>query len=123
MPRLDNSPLLHTPSHTHNHTYIDPITEDPNLPDPTLDSTDHNHSHEYEADHRSLILEEALKLVPEHGWSGYVLSEGAKALGLSGVIEEGELFPRGPGELVDYFEQQCNQSLNEYMEKVANEEQ
>ena len=105
------------------HTHTDPITEDPHLPDPTQDSQDHSHSYEHESDHHSLILEEALKLVPEHGWTGYVLSEGARALGLSGAEEEREMFPRGPAELVDYFEQKCNQSLNGYMEKLANEDQ
>lgn len=73
-------------------------------------------------DHRTQILNEALKLVSEHGWSGAVLSEATKSLGLSGVVEEVEMFPRGPGNLVDHFEQQCNQRLNEIMEKLANED-
>ena len=123
----------------HSHTVIDPITEDPPLPDPTSDAQDHqsspdndgSHYEQHETDnHRSLILEEALKLVPEHGWTGYVLSEGARALGMSSTVGEGEeeeeggeMFPRGPAELVDYFEQKCNQSLNGYMEILANEDQ
>ena len=73
-------------------------------------------------DNRTQILNEALKLVPEYGWSGAALSEAAASLGLSGVMEEGEMFPRGPGNLVDHFEQQCNQSLNEIMERLANED-
>ena len=92
------------------HVHTDPITDDPPLPDPSLDDSEHHSGEEgyvYEEEHtndRNLILEEALKLVPEHGWSVSVLSEGAKALGLGNVEEEGEMFPRGPGELVDYFE-------------------
>ena len=86
------------------------------FPDPSLDSPDPDFD-----DHRTQILNEALKLVSEYGWSGGVLSEAAKSLGLSGVMEEGELFPRGPGNLVDHFEQQCNQKLNQIMEKLANE--
>ena len=122
---LINFFLSQTHTHTHTHTHTDPITEDPHLPDPTSDTQDQSHGYEqYEPDdRRSLILEEALKLVPEHGWTGYVLSEGARALGLSGAAEEGEMFPRGPAELVDYFEQKCNQCLNGYMEKLANEDQ
>jgi ubiquinone biosynthesis protein COQ9 len=115
--------------HALTHTVTDPITEDPYLPDPTSDSQDHqSHEQRDTNDHRSLIFEEALKLVPEHGWTDYVLSEGARTLGMSGAVGEegeegGEMFPRGPAELVDYFEQKCNQSLNEYMEKLANEDQ
>ena len=65
-----------------------------------------------------------------------MLTEGARALGMSIAPEEegegeqegegegeGEMFPRGSAELVDYFEQKCNQNLNEYMEKLANEDQ
>ena len=52
-----------------------------------------------------------------------MLSESIKTLGLSGVVDEGEMFPRGPGNLVDHFEQMCNQSLNEIMETLANEDQ
>ena len=115
-------------NHIYTHVLVDPITDDPPLPDPSLDSEHHSgeEGFEYKEQHtndRSLILEEALKLVPEHGWSVSLLSEGAKVLGLSGVEEEGEMFPRGSGELVDYFEQKCNQSLNNYMEKLANEDQ
>lgn len=87
------------------------------FPDPSLDSTDPDLD-----DHRAQILNEALKLVSEHGWSGAVLSEAAKSLGLSVVMEEVEMFPRGPGNLVDHFEQQCNQRLNEIMEKLVNED-
>lgn len=126
--------LISTLIHTHTHAVADPITEDPPLPDPTSDAQDHQSSHDndggyYEQqetdDHRSLIFEEALKLVPEHGWTGYVLSEGARVLGMSGTVGEdgGEMFPRGPAELVDYFEQKCNQSLNGYLEILANEDQ
>lgn len=70
--------------------------------------TDHTHQ---SATH---ILEASLPFVPELGWSVAAISEGAKSLGLVGGDEK---FPRGGGELVDYFEQQCNQKLVAFMEE------
>lgn len=71
--------------------------------------------HETELDNRAVILKACLYLVREGGWSAEVLAEGAKEAGLEG--EETELFPNGPGDLVNMFEQQCNEKLFRYMEK------
>ncbi len=70
---------------------------------------------ETEEDDRAALLKACLHLVREGGWSAEVLIEGAKEAGLEG--QEAELFPNGPGDLVNMFEQRCNKKLFRYMEK------
>ena len=55
------------------------------------------------------------------GWSEAALVEGAK---IANVVDEaGELmFPRGAGELVNHFEEDCNRELNDIMEKLLQEQ-
>ncbi len=62
------------------------------------------------------VLKACLYLVREGGWSAAVLAEGVKKAGFE-EGEERELFPNGPGDLVNLFEQQCNAKLYRYMEK------
>ncbi|XP_064398290.1 ubiquinone biosynthesis protein COQ9, mitochondrial-like [Halichondria panicea] len=71
---------------------------------------------ETEEDSRVAVLKACLYLVREGGWSAAVLAEGVKKAGFE-EGEERELFPNGPGDLVNLFEQQCNAKLYRYMEK------
>jgi len=64
---------------------------------------------------RSAILQASLQFVPEHGWSPAALTHGAQSLGLPGMAHG--MFPRGGGELVDYFEAKCNADLVEFMQQ------
>lgn len=63
----------------------------------------------------SAILQASLQFVPEHGWSSAALTQGAQSLGLPGMAHG--MFPRGGGELVDYFEAKCNADLVEFMQQ------
>ena len=68
------------------------------------------------------ILDSALEFVPEHGWTDLALQKGAEAQGLSSAIEG--LFPRGPGDLVLHFIEECNGKLAEQLleeSKINNE--
>ena len=68
------------------------------------------------------ILNSALEYVPEHGWTDVALQKGAEAQGLSSAIEG--LFPRGPGDLVLHFIEECNAKLAEQLleeSKINNE--
>ncbi len=67
-------------------------------------------------DNRVAVLRACLRHVRGGGWSASVLAEGVKEAGLQ-EGEERELFPNGPGDLVNMFEQECNKFLYRYMEK------
>ncbi len=54
-----------------------------------------------------------MEYVPEHGWSHEALKRAAEAEGLSSAVED--LFPRGPGDLVLHFIQDCNATLAEHL--------
>lgn len=60
-------------------------------------------------DDKVLLLEASLKFVGDKGWTNAALVSGAKHIGLSPAIIG--LLPRGPAELVEYFEQKCNEEL------------
>ena len=75
---------------------------------------------EPEEDDRRAVLRACLHLVREGGWSREVLAKGAKEAGFEG--EEEEMFPNGPGDLVNLFDQQCNERLYQYMEKQKDPE-
>lgn len=72
---------------------------------------------EVEEDERAAVLRACLHLVREGGWSREVLAKGTKEAGFEG--KEGEMFPNGPGDLVNLFDQQCNERLYQYMEKLS----
>lgn len=68
------------------------------------------------------ILNSALEFVPEHGWTDLAIQKGAEVEGLSSAIEG--LFPRGPGDLVLHFVEECNAKLAEQLleeSKINNE--
>lgn len=69
---------------------------------------------------RHVILSHALKLVPQYGWSLQAIQGGAKAAGLPGVAHG--LFPGGGADLIEYFEDECNQELNEYLREMSTNE-
>ena len=96
-------------THTHTRTESDSEAETSAQASPLL------HSEAEEEDSRKAVLRACLHLVREGGWSREVLAEGAKEAGFEG--EEGEMFPNGPGDLVNLFEQQCNERLYQFMEK------
>lgn len=64
---------------------------------------------------RTSILEASLRFVPELGWGAAALAEGAREVGFPG--SEGDLLPRGAGELVDHFDTGCNKKLVEFMKQ------
>jgi len=61
------------------------------------------------------ILETSLPYVHELGWSVEAIAKGGKDCGYSGAITG--LFPRGAGNLVDFFDKKCNESLVKQMQK------
>ncbi|KAF0294896.1 Ubiquinone biosynthesis protein COQ9, mitochondrial [Amphibalanus amphitrite] len=74
-----------------------------------------------ESELRSRVLEAAMTMVPEMGWSTEALAAGAESLGLPDVAHG--LFPRGGAELVDHFYTECNARVAEEMaEKRAAEQ-
>ena len=52
------------------------------------------------------ILDEALLHVPQHGWTTQAIVMGVKAQGLSPSAHG--IFPRGPIELVEHFQEKCH---------------
>ena len=64
-------------------------------------------------DVREKILNAALEHVPEFGWSSKAIEAGAQAIGLSAMAEG--LFPRGAGELVLHFIEDCNVRLADHL--------
>jgi ubiquinone biosynthesis protein COQ9 len=71
-------------------------------------------------DDRAEVLEAALQHVPALGWVPAALLEGARDVGLAHAAED--MFPRGGGELVDYFERQCNSHLFDYLKQRVEQE-
>lgn len=59
------------------------------------------------------ILTSALEYVPEHGWTEEAIQKAAEAEGLSSAVDG--LFPRGAGDLVLHFIEECNGKLAEQM--------
>jgi len=89
--------------------------------DEDLDEEDYYY-YDSEDDMKRQILGSALEFVPEHGWTDLALQKGAEAQGLSSAIEG--LFPRGPGDLVLHFIEECNGKLAEQLleeSKINNE--
>lgn len=62
---------------------------------------------------RENILNAALEHVPELGWSSEAIEAGAQAVGLSAMAEG--LFPRGAGDLVLHFTEDCNVRLADHL--------
>lgn len=68
---------------------------------------------EQDADVRRSILNAALEHVPEFGWSSEAIEAGAQTMGLSAMAEG--MFPRGAGDLVLHFTDDCNVRLADYL--------
>lgn len=64
---------------------------------------------------RKEILAAAMNFVPTLGWTKEAIIKGAESLGYPGVVHG--LFPRGNGELIEYFYTDCTQRLVEWMDK------
>lgn len=77
------------------------------------DDTTFFDTEEHEADTRRSILNAALEHVPEFGWSSEAIEAGAQAMGLSAMAEG--MFPRGAGDLVLHFSEDCNIKLADYL--------
>ena len=71
-------------------------------------------------DVRADILSAALPHVPRHGWSEAALRQGALEVGMTSVPEE--LFPHGAGDLIQHFEQSCQQDLVQYLHDITTQE-
>ena len=80
--------------------------------DEDLDGEDYYY-YDSEDDMKRQILNSALDYVPEHGWTDLAIQKGAEAQGLSSAIEG--LFPRGAGDLVLHFIEECNAKLAEQL--------
>lgn len=76
--------------------------------DEELDEEDY-YFYDSEDDMKRQILASALEFVPEHGWTDLAIQKGAEAEGLSSAVEG--LFPRGAGDLVLHFIEDCNAKL------------
>lgn len=68
---------------------------------------------EQDAEIRKNILDAALQHVPELGWSSEAIEAGAQTIGLSAMAEG--MFPRGAGDLVLHFTEDCNVRLADYL--------
>lgn len=68
---------------------------------------------EQDAEIRKNILDAALQHVPELGWSSDAIEAGAQTIGLSAIAEG--MFPRGAGDLVLHFTEDCNVRLADYL--------
>lgn len=62
---------------------------------------------------RRSILNAALEHVHEFGWSSEAIEAGAQTIGVSAMAEG--MFPRGAGDLVLHFTEDCNVSLADYL--------
>ena len=60
------------------------------------------------------IARASLLFVDKHGWSQEAIHEGVKSLGLSGVAHG--VLSNGGHDLLKYFEQQCNDELEKYLQ-------
>jgi len=65
------------------------------------------------------ILQAALTHVAADGWSKEALVAGCEDLGLDGMAHG--IFTRGPAELIDHYNSECNKQLITYMEQVIAE--
>lgn len=89
------------------------------------EKTNNNESKQFSIDEDQLneleikILEAALDFVNEHGWSKLALSKGAEMVGVASTAQG--MFERGGAELIDYFNNKCNQQLIQFMEKLIAE--
>ena len=68
---------------------------------------------EQDAEVRRSILNAALEHVPDFGWSSEAIEAGAQTIGLSAMAEG--MFPRGAGDLVLHFTEDCNVRLADYL--------
>ena len=66
-----------------------------------------------ETDVQEHILNAALEHVHELGWSSEAIEAGASAVGLSAMAEG--MFPRGAGDLVLHFTENCNVRLADHL--------
>lgn len=59
------------------------------------------------------ILKAALPFVPQYGWTKESIALGAENVGMPGTVHG--LFPRGPVELVEFFNALANKQLTQFM--------
>ena len=72
-------------------------------------------------DNKESILNASLGFVVEHGWSHTALARGATAVGLPAVAHG--MFTRGGIELLEHFEQQCNERLVGFLQSETEQEE
>ncbi len=77
------------------------------------DEASFSDAEEQDADMKRSILNAALEHVPELGWSSEAIEAGAQTMGLSAMAEG--MFPRGAGDLVLHFTDDCNVRLADYL--------
>ncbi|KAL4703285.1 hypothetical protein ACJJTC_015417 [Scirpophaga incertulas] len=75
---------------------------------------------QYEENVKSQILQKALQFVTHSGWTTESLTAGAEAAGYPGITHG--LFPNGGGDLVHYFNVQCNENLVDQMKTWPKED-
>ncbi|XP_044746495.1 ubiquinone biosynthesis protein COQ9, mitochondrial [Coccinella septempunctata] len=76
-------------------------------------------SEDYESDIKSKILREALKFVPEKGWTKDAVTAGAHVAGYPGVVHG--LFPGAGADLVNFFLSDSNKQLVEILKNYQKE--
>lgn len=79
------------------------------------DETKFSNSDEYESEIKTKILREALKFVPEKGWSKDAISAGANVAGYPGIVHG--LFPGAGADLINFFQSDSNKQLVEILKK------
>ncbi|DBA65800.1 hypothetical protein WJX79_001942 [Trebouxia sp. C0005] len=81
--------------------------------------SDDSRQRDQDVDDKELLLESALQYVGEKGWSDAALISGARHIGFSPAAIG--LLPRGPAELVEYFENKCNMELASKLQSCKTE--
>ena len=62
-----------------------------------------------------------MQYVPKTGWSQESIQQAVESFGLPGVAHG--LFKQGPGDLIEFYESNCNRDLVKYMETLLSSEQ
>ncbi|CAF0705092.1 unnamed protein product [Brachionus calyciflorus] len=83
------------------------------------DTLNQNESNENEESVEEIILKNALKFVPEYGFTTEAISKGAMEVGLSSAAKG--IFNNGAFDLIDFFYKHSNKNLEAYLENLIQE--
>ena len=90
-------------------------SESPNFNQQKTEQTDQDSEDSVE----DVILKNALKFVPQYGFTTEAISRGATEVGLSAASKG--IFSNGAFDTIDYFYKQSNKNLEEYLDNLVKE--